>query len=128
MIKAVDVARYSDLRYLISKTHAELTDLEAERNDLEASLVQAVIDRQRVQRICSFTLAVEKGEKSFNPPYKSCAMDLAGESAVKAWVKKHHPHEASYKLTLTAKPGIKVLISKAVNAALEAIGKVRRAE
>jgi hypothetical protein len=129
MIKAVDVHRYNDLATLLTEAAKRLEDLKAERNDLHEKLVNAVLARQRIQSDCAFVLAAEAKEKTFIPPYKDCAIELADEATVKEWVRTHHPHEQVYKLRLTPKAGkLRALrMNPKVAQVLDAIAKLRRA-
>ncbi len=127
MIKAKDAQRFVDLSFLLTEAEKRLGDLKAERNDLQEKLTNQVLAAQRYESACVYVLTTEQKDKTFIPPYKDCATELAGEGAVKAWVKKNHPHKTYFKLEAQPRRGKLQRLSTRVTQILERLTALKTA-
>ncbi len=121
MISNKDVLRFSELTLLTSETGKTLRKLNAEKDELERRLIEAANSGQKVEAICPFRLQVNTEDKRYQPSYKKCAIDLAGETKVTDWVIENDPHDTKQVLALIPKLAKQILMSKPVRNVLAAL-------
>jgi hypothetical protein len=103
IIQSKDVLRFNELETLTSALGKTLRKLIAERDETEASLIAAISAGAKVEAICPFRLQVNTEDKRYQPAYKACANELAGEKAVTTWVLDNDPHATKQVIELVPK-------------------------
>ncbi len=103
MIKADTISEYLFTQQQRKKIDKQSRELKAREDALEAEMIAALKDNQRVEA-CGYKLALERFLKPFRPSYKTCAIELTSELRVNEWVEFNDPQEMGERLIVEIKP------------------------